>query len=211
MQGYLVPSGLRPRCGEALHRLALAAARDPDARDAQRNSPVAKAEPSPAARRKAASKHTDPAHGEALPVHSFRTLLADLATLTRNTVRLGRDRIDIVLAAPTKVQRRALDLLGVSLAAVDSQTMPNPSYINSLHSTSGKVRFSASVLRRFTCRHRVQRWCDARGHDDRPKCRILLEREFRPAGEFERGHEGAADGRAGEQRAVCGGWRQARQ
>jgi hypothetical protein len=90
---------------------------DPAARDAQRTSPVAKAKPSPAARRKAASKRTDPAHGEPLPVHSFQTLLADLATLTRNAVRLGRDRTDIVLAAPTKGQRRAFDLLGVSLAA----------------------------------------------------------------------------------------------
>jgi len=90
---------------------------DPAGRDAQRTSPVAKATPSPAARRKAASKRTDPAHGEPLSVHSFRTLLADLATLTRNTVRLGRDRIDIILAAPTQVQRRAFNLLGVSLAA----------------------------------------------------------------------------------------------
>jgi hypothetical protein len=86
---------------------------DPATRDAQPTSPVAKAKPSPAARYKAAAKLTDPAHGEPLPVHSFRTLLADLATLTRNTVRLGRDRIDILLAAPTKVQRRAFDLLGV--------------------------------------------------------------------------------------------------
>jgi hypothetical protein len=91
--------------------------RDPVARDAQRTSPVAKARPSPAARHRATSKRTDPACGETLPVHSFRTLLADLATLTRNAVRLGRDRIDILLAAPTYVQRRAFDLLGVSLPA----------------------------------------------------------------------------------------------
>src|SRR6202030_1945110 len=55
---------------------------DPAARDAQRASPVAKPNPSPTARYKAASKRTDPAHAEPLPVHSFRTLLADLATLT---------------------------------------------------------------------------------------------------------------------------------
>ena len=76
---------------------------DPLGRDAQRTSPVAKARPSPAARYKAASKHTDPAHGEPLPVHSFRTLLADLATLTRNIVQLGKHRLNILLAAPTKV------------------------------------------------------------------------------------------------------------
>jgi hypothetical protein len=85
---------------------------DPAGRDAQR-SPVAKAEPSPAARRKAANKRTDSAEGEPLPIHSFRTLLADLATLTRNHVRLGRDRLLTLLATPTKLQRRALDLLGV--------------------------------------------------------------------------------------------------
>src|SRR4029450_3983677 len=62
-------------------------AHDPAGREAQR-SPVAKAEPSPAARRKAANKRTDSAEGEPLPIHSFRTLLADLATLTRNHVRL---------------------------------------------------------------------------------------------------------------------------
>ena len=90
---------------------------DPIGRDAQRASPVAKAKPSPAARRKAATKQTDMAHGEPLPVHSFRTLLADLATMTRNTVRLGRDCMDVLLAAPTKVQRRAFDLLGVTLIA----------------------------------------------------------------------------------------------
>jgi hypothetical protein len=90
---------------------------DPAAREAQRASPVAKARPSPAARDKAASKRTAPANGEALPVHSFHTLLADLATLTRNTVRIGAKRTDTLFAAPTKLQHRAFDLLGVSLTA----------------------------------------------------------------------------------------------
>jgi hypothetical protein len=90
---------------------------DPAAAAAQRASPVAKAEPSPAARRKAARKRTDPADGEPLPVHSFHTLLGDLATLTRNVVRLGRDRITAILATPTRTQRRALDLLGVTPTA----------------------------------------------------------------------------------------------
>ncbi len=90
---------------------------DPTAREAQRTSPVAKAEPSPAARRKAARKRTEPAEGEPLLVHSFHTLLGDLATLTRNVVRLGRDHLTAVLATPTRTQRRALDLLGVTLTA----------------------------------------------------------------------------------------------
>ena len=77
---------------------------DPAAREAQRTSPVAKAEPSPAARRKAARKRTVPVDGEPLPMHSFHTLLGDLATLTRNIVRLGRHRLITILATPTRTQ-----------------------------------------------------------------------------------------------------------
>ena len=97
---------------------------DPAACEAQRTSPVAKAEPSPTAQRKAARKRTEPdepalakAGGEPLPVHSFHTLLGDLATLTRNVVRLGRDRLTTILATPTRTQRRALDLLAVTPTA----------------------------------------------------------------------------------------------
>ena len=90
---------------------------DPAAREAQRTSPVAKASPSPAARRKTAGKRTDPADGEPLPVHSFHTLLGDLATLTRNLVRLGHDHLTAILATPTRTQLRALDLLGITLTA----------------------------------------------------------------------------------------------
>jgi hypothetical protein len=50
-------------------------------------------------------------------VHSFHTLLGDLATLTRNVVRLGRDRLTAILATPTRTQHRALDLLGVTPTA----------------------------------------------------------------------------------------------
>lgn len=76
---------------------------------ALRPSPVAKAQVSPAAKRKARTKRTD----DGLPVHSFRSLLQDLATLTRNTVRFGRAATFPVLATPTPIQRRALDLLGL--------------------------------------------------------------------------------------------------
>src|SRR6266566_8461719 len=90
---------------------------DPAAREAQRTSPVAKAEPSPAAQRKAGRKRTEPVDGEPLPVHSFHTLLGDLATLTHNVIRLGRDRLTAILATPTRTQHRALDLLGLTLTA----------------------------------------------------------------------------------------------
>jgi len=78
---------------------------------------VAKARASPAARAKAASKHTDPADGADFPVHSLRNLLADLATLTRNVVQIGQGRVSLLLASTTPLQRRALDLLGANLAA----------------------------------------------------------------------------------------------
>jgi transposase len=84
---------------------------DRAAGEALRSSPVAKAEPSPAAKRKAGKKRTD----DGQPVHSFRTLLADLATLTRNTVRCGKAPEMTLLARPTEIQRRALDLLGIKL------------------------------------------------------------------------------------------------
>lgn len=84
---------------------------DRAAGEALRSSPVAKAQPSPAAKRKAKKKHTD----DGLPVHSFRTLLADLATLTRNTVRCGKAPEMALLARPTEIQQRAFDLLGVKL------------------------------------------------------------------------------------------------
>ena len=55
---------------------------------AGRASPVAAAEVSPAAAAKARTKRT----AEDRPVHSWRSLLRDLATLARNTVRLGARR-----------------------------------------------------------------------------------------------------------------------
>lgn len=82
---------------------------DRQAAEARRASPVAKAEPSPAAKRKATTKRT----ADGLAVHSFRSLLADLATLTRNTVRFGRATTTELLATPTPLQERALELLGL--------------------------------------------------------------------------------------------------
>lgn len=90
---------------------------DKPAAAAERTSPVAKATVSPAARRKAAQQYTVTDSGERHAVHSFRTLLADLATLTRNTVCFGGPSVLTVLAKPTVVQRRALALLGVNIQA----------------------------------------------------------------------------------------------
>ena len=76
-----------------------------------RKSPVEPARRSPAARAKANSRRTP----DGLPVHSFQTLLADLATLTRNRVRMhntGASTADI-LARPTPLQEQAFSLLRV--------------------------------------------------------------------------------------------------
>src|ERR1700730_2532980 len=112
---------------------------DPAAREAQRSSPVAKAEPSPAAQRKAARKRTDPADGEPLPVHSFHTLLGDLATLTRNVVRLGGDRLAAILATPTHTAPRPRPAWR-NADRVDRPTPTAAYYLNGLRSKQGKVR-----------------------------------------------------------------------
>ena len=66
---------------------------------------------SPEAMAKANSRRTP----DGLPVHSFQTLLADLATLTRNRVRMhGKaDSTADVLARPTPLQNEAFKLLGI--------------------------------------------------------------------------------------------------
>jgi len=80
---------------------------------AERKSIVAPAERSPAAKRKVTARRTD----DGLPVHSFRSLLNDLATLCLNKVSLPSNqkyRFDLP-TKPTPLQARALDLLGVGL------------------------------------------------------------------------------------------------
>ena len=84
---------------------------DPAAAEQQRASVVQKAKRSPAARAKAARKRT----GDDLPVHSFRTLLADLGTLTANTMQVADgDATFTLLTEPTPVQKRCFELLGVT-------------------------------------------------------------------------------------------------
>jgi transposase len=84
---------------------------DRAAAEASRASPVAKAQSSPAAKRKVRTKRTD----DGLPVHSFRTLLADLGTIARNLVSFGKASELTVITRPTAIQQRALDLLGVKI------------------------------------------------------------------------------------------------
>jgi hypothetical protein len=86
---------------------------DKDAAEALRASVVAKAQRSAAA----VTKQTTGLTADGLPVHSFRTLLADLATVTRNivTTAITPNYPLTVLTRPTPIQHKAFDLLGVAM------------------------------------------------------------------------------------------------
>ena len=85
---------------------------DPEAGEALRSSIVAPAERSPSATDKASRKRTD---GD-LPVHSFQSLLGDLATIAINRVRPKAAAIAEFdkLTEPTASQAQAFKLLQVS-------------------------------------------------------------------------------------------------
>jgi hypothetical protein len=83
---------------------------DPAAGATRRSSVVAPARRSQQADDKAASKTTT---DERFPVQSFKSLLADLATVTRNRIRTEAGEVDII-ATPTPLQAHAFELLGVS-------------------------------------------------------------------------------------------------
>jgi len=80
---------------------------------AARTSIVAPAQRSAAAKRKAHTKQT----AEGLKVHSFQTLLGDLATIVKNRIQPKDKKIPAfdMLTTPTAIQQRILDLLGVTL------------------------------------------------------------------------------------------------
>jgi hypothetical protein len=86
---------------------------DKAAADGARASIVAKATRSAAAERKITTRCTD----DGLPVHSFRSLLADLATVTRNTMAMPdqADATFVLYPQLTPVQSKAFELLGVSV------------------------------------------------------------------------------------------------
>jgi transposase len=86
---------------------------DREAAESLRKSIVASARRSPEAIRKQNTGITL----DGLPVHSFRTLLADLATLARNTIitAITPGYPLTVLTRPTPVQRRAFELMEITL------------------------------------------------------------------------------------------------
>ena len=83
----------------------------------QRDDPVAPAPRSAAARRKDLTKHT----ADGFPVHSFRTLLAQLGSLVKNRViPHGADSAASfdMTTQPSPVQARAFELLGLNAKAL---------------------------------------------------------------------------------------------
>ena len=92
---------------------------DKEAAQALRHSPVAKAQRSPSALAKQTTGRT--ADGE--PVHSFPGLLADLATLCRNTIvtAIAPNRPFTVLTRPTPIQQKAFDLLAIPIACTQQR------------------------------------------------------------------------------------------
>lgn len=86
---------------------------DTSAAQAERASVVAPAQRSKAAELKARTKH----NADGLKIHSFQTLLSDLATIVKNRIQPKDKRIAEfeMLTTPTEIQKRAFNLLGVQI------------------------------------------------------------------------------------------------
>ncbi|MGZ3235379.1 MAG: IS1634 family transposase [Croceibacterium sp.] len=107
MLAYHVEHHMRARLAPMLYDET-----DHEAAAAMRDSIVAKAERSEAARRKQTTGLTD----DGLPVHSFQSLLADLATYARiqATTVLNDKYVFTLHTRPTPIQQRAFELLAVN-------------------------------------------------------------------------------------------------
>jgi transposase len=84
---------------------------DPQAGESLRSSVVAPAQRSAQALEKIHTRTTR----DGFPVHSFATLIQDLATLTRNQVNVAGRTLEMI-ATPTPLQRRAFELLEIAPA-----------------------------------------------------------------------------------------------
>ena len=107
MLAYHVEHRMRARLAPMLYDET-----DHEAAAAMRTSIVAKAERSATAKRKQATGRTD----DGLPVHSFRSLLADLATYCRiqATTALNKKYLFTLHTRPTPIQSRAFELLAIN-------------------------------------------------------------------------------------------------
>ncbi len=84
---------------------------DPEGAKSTRKTPVEPAQPSTTAKRKASTKHGV----DGLPVHSFRTLLADLSTLVLNEMRVNDkpEGVIPIVTEPSALQQHASRLLKI--------------------------------------------------------------------------------------------------
>jgi hypothetical protein len=107
MLAYYVEFHMRAKLGSLLYDDT-----DKEVATAMRNSPVAKAQRSPSAKR----KDTTGFNAEGLPVQSFQSLLADIATYCRirATTALNDKYEFTVYSRPTPTQARAFELLGIT-------------------------------------------------------------------------------------------------
>jgi Transposase DDE domain len=110
MLAYHVEWHMRQRLAPMLYDDA-----DKEIAETLRSSVVAKAQRSPSA----LAKETFGTTPDGLPVHSFRTLLADLATLAQNTVAtaLNPNHEFVLHTRPTVIQQKAFELLGINPGA----------------------------------------------------------------------------------------------
>ncbi|MBC8745513.1 hypothetical protein OKW42_008417 [Paraburkholderia sp. WC7.3d] len=117
---------------------------------AARPSPVAWAQRSEQAKAKDATRRTE----DGLPVHSFRTLLDDLATLTYNVCHTPRnpDARIIMPTRPTPIEEQAFRLLKVNPVP---STRPARARITAKKSTAclgGLVKVRAKAIPRRAAR-----------------------------------------------------------
>jgi transposase len=107
MLAYHVEHHMRSRLAPMLYDET-----DHEAAAAMRASIVAKAEPSDAARRKQTTGLTE----DGLPVHSFQSLLADLATYCRiqASTALNEKYVITLHTKPTRIHSRAFELLAIN-------------------------------------------------------------------------------------------------
>jgi Transposase DDE domain len=108
MLAYYLEWHLRQRLAPMLFDEA-----DPDAAEARRESVVRPAQRSLAT----VKKQTTGVTPDGQPVHSFRSLLADLATVARNTIVTAITPLYpiTVVTRPTPLQQKAFELLGVAV------------------------------------------------------------------------------------------------
>ncbi len=80
------------------------------ASEGQRPSPLVPARCSPAVATKAGRKRPP----DNIPLHSFRSLFADLGTLTANTMQAAGGAAFTIQTQPTPVQQHCFQLLGAT-------------------------------------------------------------------------------------------------